>query len=223
VSDQADYIVTLDGPAGVGKTTLARALATRLNIPYLDTGAMFRAIAAMLGDQSWTLEKTVLQNHLQEMSFSLSGDQAESELLLNNRPLDPEIRSEEVGIWASNLATLPVVRSFLKREQQGMAQRHPLVCEGRDMGSVVFPQARFKFFLEATPEERARRRWLQLKDKGTDVDLDTLTRDLAQRDTQDRNRTIAPLQAAPDAHVIDTTRLTEDQVVTTILEIIDHD
>jgi len=221
VPDQADFIVTLDGPAGVGKTTLARVLATKLNIPYLDTGAMFRAIAVMLKDQSLTLDETVLQNHLQAMSFTLSGDQAESELLLNDRPLDPGIRSEEAGIWASNLATLQVVRNFLKREQQDIAQRCPLVCEGRDMGSVVFPQAAFKFFLEAAPEERARRRWLQLKDRGLDVDLDTLTRDLAQRDAQDRNRPIAPLKAAPDAHVIDTAQLTPDQVVATILAIID--
>ena len=181
---------------------------------------MFRACAARLGRESWKLDTQLLQQELQTMVFSLSGDQAGSELLLNNRPLDPVIRSEEVGRWASNLGTLPIVREFLKKAQQAIAAHHPIVCEGRDMGSVVFPQAAYKFFLEATPEERARRRWKQLKERGEDCDLDLLTRELTQRDNQDRSRPIAPLKPAPDAHTIDTTSLTLEQVAAAMLSII---
>ena len=220
MTDQNGFIVTLDGPAGVGKSTVAQILAHELNIPYLDSGAMFRACAAALGDQSWTRDEAVLQEQLAWMSFSLSGDLAGSVLLLNGQPLDPVIRREEVGTWASNLGTLPIIRDFLKKEQQKIAAHHPLVCEGRDMGSVVFPQARFKFFLEAAPEERARRRWNQLMQSGEECDLELLTRDLIQRDEQDRNRAIAPLRPAFDAQIIDTTHLSQDQVVEKMLAII---
>ncbi|SDB55258.1 cytidylate kinase [Desulfonatronum thiosulfatophilum] len=213
-------IVTLDGPAGSGKTTVAKMVAARLGIAYLDTGAMFRAFALHLGPQSWTRSEADLRNGLAGLGFAVKGRGEESALLLNGEPLGAEIRQEEVGMWASNLARLDVVREILKQAQQRLGAETPLVAEGRDMGSVVFPQAKFKFFLEAAPEERARRRWLQLKEMGVEEDLDALAENLRRRDDQDRNRTIAPLKPAADAVIIDTAGLTPEAVAERIVQIV---
>jgi CMP/dCMP kinase len=206
-------VVTLDGPAGSGKTTVARMVADRLGIAYLDSGAMFRAFALGLGTQSWTWDDDVLRDRLAGLEFALRGQGGQAALLLNGEPLGDEIRREEVGMWASNLARVGVVREILKQAQQRLGAGTSLVAEGRDMGSVVFPLARYKFFLEAAPEERARRRWLQLKEMGVDEDLDALIANLRQRDDQDRNRAIAPLKPADNAVIIDTAGLTPGQVV----------
>ncbi len=210
-------IVTLDGPAGVGKTTLARQTAAALRISYLDTGAMFRAVAWHLGAGSWELPEDALRTHLEAMRFELQGSGADSCLLLNAKPLTDAIRTEEVGLWASNVARLPVVRDALKQAQQQMGGETPLVAEGRDMGTVVFPQAACKIFLDATPEERARRRCLQLQERGDTVDFEKLCEQIRLRDDQDRNRAVAPLRPAPDAVIIDTTAINIQQVLDRIL------
>lgn len=211
-------IVTLDGPAGSGKTTVARMVADRLGIAYLDSGAMFRAFALRLGAQSWAWSEDVLRQRLVGLDFALQGRGGEAELFLNGEPLGQEIRREEVGMWASNLAKSGVVREILKQAQQRLGAGTALVAEGRDMGSVVFPRARYKFFLDAALEERARRRWLQLKEMGVNEDLDALIANLRQRDDQDRNRAIAPLMPADDAVIIDTAGLTPEQVVDVVVE-----
>lgn len=213
-------VVTLDGPAGSGKTTVARMVADRLGIAYLDSGAMFRAFALSLGAQSRTWSEEVLRDRLDGLEFTLRGQGGQSVLLLNGEPLGEEIRREEVGMWASNLAKVGVVREILKQAQQRLGAGTSLVAEGRDMGSVVFPQARYKFFLEASPEERARRRWLQLKEMGVEEDLDALVANLRQRDDQDRNRSIAPLKPADDAVILDTAGLTPEGVVERIVEVV---
>jgi CMP/dCMP kinase len=174
---------------------------------------MFRAFALGLGTQSWTWDDDVLRDRLAGLEFALRGQGGQAALLLNGEPLGDEIRREEVGMWASNLARVGVVREILKQAQQRLGAGTSLVAEGRDMGSVVFPLARYKFFLEAAPEERARRRWLQLKEMGVDEDLDALIANLRQRDDQDRNRAIAPLKPADNAVIIDTAGLTPGQVV----------
>lgn len=206
------FIITLDGPAGVGKSTVAQTLAHFFSLAYLDTGAMFRAVALHLGEGSWTWPRKTLQTALNAMHFDLSGPGPAARLTVNNQHIGQEIRAEEVGLWASHLGQRPVVRDYLKRAQQEIGRKTSLVAEGRDMGSVVFPGATRKFFLDATPEERARRRWLQLKSMGHIADLKTLTRDLRLRDEQDRNRSVAPLRPAPDACVVDTTNLSLQQV-----------
>lgn len=212
-------IVTLDGPAGVGKSTLAKMLAERLGMAYLDTGAMFRAAAFLLGDGSWTWPEERLAARLGAMSFSLRGAGHDSRLWVGQSPLlDKDIRTETVGMWASNLATLPVVRASLKKAQQDLARSTSLVAEGRDMGTVVFPKARHKFFLDADPDERARRRFLQLQALGKPADLGELARQIEARDRQDRTRTEAPLRPARDAVIIDTTRLTLEQVFERLLD-----
>ncbi|MFO7878003.1 MAG: (d)CMP kinase [Desulfovermiculus sp.] len=205
-------IITLDGPAGVGKSTVAQTLADFFRLAYLDTGAMFRAVALHLGEGSWAWPEKELETALNKIHFHLAGQGLAARLTVNNQRIGQEIRAEEVGLWASHLGQRPEVRDYLKRAQQEIGSKTSLVAEGRDMGSVVFPAAGWKFFLDATAEERARRRWLQLTARGQNADLGTLTRDLRRRDEQDRNRSVAPLRPAPDAYVVDTTNLNLKQV-----------
>jgi cytidylate kinase len=204
--------VTIDGPAGVGKSTMAKRLARELAMPYLDTGAMFRAIARRLGPGAWERDEAELAPVLAGLEFTLSGTGEDSVLSLDGTPIGDEIRTEEVGMWASNIATMPVVRASLKAAQQALGARFSLVAEGRDMGTVIFPDARCKFFLDASCDERARRRFLQLRDMGKPADLDALREQIAARDHQDRTRAVAPLRPAADAVVIDTTSLTPEAV-----------
>lgn len=213
-------VITLDGPAGVGKTTVARLLADRLGISYLDTGAMFRSVAYTFGEGAWELPVDKLVPQLNRLDFDLEGVGGNSELLLNGYPLPPEIRSEEVGLWASHIARIPVVRDFLRRNQQAIGRTTPLVAEGRDMGSVVFPEARFKFFLDASIEVRAKRRFDQLRAMEMEEDLERIQAQIRIRDDQDRNRSVAPLRPAPDALIIDTGLTDVNGVLARILDVI---
>lgn len=209
--------VTLDGPAGVGKSTIARETAQALGIAYLDTGAMFRAVAWKLGPQALEWSEERLGAAVAGMVFGLEGSGGSTVLLCDGRPLGADIRGEDVGLLASTLAKRQSVRERLKERQRGLGERFSLVAEGRDMGSVVFPQATHKFFLDATPEVRARRRWLQLKDMGRLEDLAELTEQIRLRDEQDRTRAIAPLRPAEDAVVIDTSALNVEHVLAAVL------
>lgn len=210
-------IVTLDGPAGVGKTTLATRLADLLGIAYLDTGAMFRSVAFAFGEGAWERSVDQLVPELNRLDFDLEGVGKNSELLLNGYPLSPQIRSEEVGLWASHLGRIPVVRDFLRRNQQAIGRMTSLVAEGRDMGSVVFPDARHKFFLDASIDVRAKRRFSQLKAMGMEEDLERIRAQIRIRDDQDRNRVVAPLKPAPDAVMVDTSALDVDRVLEKIV------
>jgi len=213
----APRIVTLDGPAGVGKTTLARRVAEALGLAYLDTGAMYRATALALGPGARELPEAGLRTRLEGLAFGLSGSGAASVLHLDGRPVGDEIRTEQVAMMASDVATLPVVREFLKAAQRAVGRTTALVAEGRDMGTVVFPEAAHKIFLDAAPEVRARRRCEQLRAMGAPADLAAITEQLRARDHQDRNRAVAPLRPAPDAVVIDTGTLDIDGVFAAIM------
>lgn len=211
-------IITLDGPAGVGKSTLARRVAEHLGIAYLDTGAMFRIIAKTFGPQGLELPEDALEKELARLRFSLSGSGAATVLACNGVPAGPEIRTEDVGMLASGYAVLPVVRSCLKKAQQDLGRMYDLVAEGRDMGTAVFPDASRKFFLDAGAEVRARRRVEQLAQTGVREDLAAVTEQIRKRDERDRNRPIAPLKAADDAVVIDTSDLDIDGVFAVIIK-----
>ncbi len=194
-------VVTLDGPAGVGKTTLAQQLAESLHVAYLDTGAMFRCLALKLGPGAETLPEEELREKCRQWTFSLSGKGRASTVCCNGVPIRGEVRTEQVGMLAARIATVPVVREVLREAQRAMGEATPLVVEGRDMGTVVFPDARFKFFLDASPEVR------DLVARGVEADLVTLTEQIRQRDSLDRNRAVAPLRPAADAVIVDTSEL----------------
>lgn len=221
-SGKARRIVTIDGPAGVGKSTLAKRVAQSLGVAYLDTGAMFRGTALALGEGSWTRPEAELQRELEKLDFSLEGTGAGSRVCLDGRCLGDEIRTERVGMWASNVGALPVVRAAQKRAQQDIGRTTSLVAEGRDMGTVIFPEATCKIFLEARPEVRADRRVKQLREMGKEADFETILRDIEKRDHQDRNRAAAPLRPAEDAHIIDTSDLDIDQVFAAIMAAIEE-
>ncbi len=211
-------IITIDGPAGVGKTTVAKATAQSLSLPYLDTGAMFRCLALKLGENVHNLSASHIEKNCETWIFSLMGHGEQSILMCNNIPVGNEIRTEKVGMLASKLGTIPVIREILKKTQRELGHGSALVAEGRDMGTVIFPTARFKFFLDASAEIRAKRRHIQLQEQGYNEDLKQLIEQIRIRDEQDRNRPIAPLRAADDALTIDTTELDLQTVLSIILD-----
>lgn len=213
-------IVTIDGPAGSGKTTLAKMLAKRLNIAYLDTGAMYRGVALFFLDED-EIEEQRLKDVLENISFDLVFDGEEFLLALNNKILGQEIRSEKVGFLASTISKIPIVREYLTTMQREIAKKHSIVAEGRDMGTVVFPEAQYKFFLTANLETRAKRRWLQLKEMGSEADLNEILSQIKKRDEQDKTRDIAPLYPAPDAKIIDTSNLRVNDVLKIMLDMIE--
>ena len=196
-------VIAIDGPSGVGKSTLARLLAKHLGIAFLDTGAMFRILASCLGAEAARLSRRDLQKLLGGFSFTLDGVGDQSRLLCNGRVFGSEIRTEEIAAIASRLATLKAVRDALKAAQRAIGGTTPLVVEGRDAGTVVFPDARHKFFLTAAPEIRARRRAAQLAESGRNVPLEQSIIQIRERDELDSSRVIAPLKPAPDAVIID--------------------
>ncbi len=212
-------LVTIDGAAGTGKSSIARGLATILSLKYLDTGAMFRCIALHLGNNSWNSSWDWLNKELSSFYFRLFGSGDQTTLYFCGQPVGREIRKEEVGMWASRLGEIPVVREHLARMQQDLGRNNSLVAEGRDMGTNVFPWARFKFFLQADEAERARRRQLQLQnEQGIKSDFSQVLHDLRNRDQQDMNRETSPLKPSADAVIIDTTNMDTTQVLKRILD-----
>ena len=215
--DHSDtQIITIDGPAGVGKSSIARILARDLGLAYLDTGAMYRTLGLRLDDAALDGDEAGRQDVMRDLQFQLSGQGDDSHLTLNGAPVGEEIRSEEVAARASRLAALPDVRRFLQSAQRHIGRDTSLVCEGRDMGTKVFPNARHKFFLDAAPEVRARRRFLQLQAQGRPADVELILSQIIARDQQDRNRATDPLRPAPDAVIVDTGPLDVAGVVAAI-------
>jgi cytidylate kinase len=204
-------IVTIDGPAGAGKSSAAKALAQRLGFEFLDTGAMYRAVAlaalqAGVGLDDHAALADLVQRVLLEMPPG-------GRVVLDGEDVSERIRTAEVSQGASRVAASPAVRPRLAALQRQIAQGRDMVCEGRDQGTVVFPDAGCKFFLCADPEERVRRRAKQMRDRGEAVDLAALAREQAERDARDARRDIAPMRPAEDAIVLDSTALTLGEVV----------
>lgn len=208
-------IIAIDGPSASGKGTIAERVAERLGFHVLDSGALYRlaALHAMRQDVNLTDEAAVAA-----LAAGLPAEFRAGEILLAGENVSRAIRTEEAGEGASKVAALPAVREALLARQRAYAQAPGLVADGRDMGTVVFPQAQTKVFLTASPEARAERRYKQLMEKGNSANLAALVRDMQARDERDTQRAVAPLKPAPDAWVLDSTRLNIDQVVEAVLE-----
>jgi len=214
-------IVTIDGPSGSGKGTISRAVARHVGWHLLDSGALYRLVALAglaAGAASEDQERHAALAARMDVRFG-SDPHGGERVWLDGRDVTGEIRSEAAGQGASRVAAWPGVRAALLERQRAFARPPGLVADGRDMGTVVFPGADLKIFLTATPEERALRRHKQLKDKGSDVSLPALSREIAARDLRDQTRQIAPLRPAPDACVIDSTGLQVGAVVGRVLEL----
>ncbi|MFQ2000050.1 (d)CMP kinase [Aeromonas veronii] len=211
-------VMTIDGPSGAGKGTLCQLLAEKLGWHLLDSGAIYRvlSLAALHHDVELDSEASLvpLAANL-DVQFQVEGDLVK--VILEGEDVSRTIRTEEVGNAASKIAAFPRVREALLRRQRAFRQAPGLIADGRDMGTVVFPEAEVKIFLDASAEERAQRRYKQLQDKGFDVNFERLLTEIRERDDRDRNRATAPLKPAEDALVVDSTAMTIDEVLAAVL------
>lgn len=212
-------IITIDGPSGAGKSTVARMIAEKLRLLYMDTGAMYRAVALLITRSGIDADNEQELNRVLGCSNIMVQRDSEnnSMVFLDNEDVSDKIRAPEISLLSSHLATKRAVRNKLRAIQLEIGKEGNLVAEGRDMGTYVFPEADFKFYLDASIDERARRRWLQLKAMGSQVPLPEIKSEIEQRDRQDRGRSESPLHPARNAVIIDTTALSTDEVVEIIL------
>ncbi len=212
-------VITIDGPSGAGKGTVARIVAENLGWNLLDSGAIYRVLAVATQHHNVSIDEEEplipMAAHL-DVQFEIS-TQGESKIILEGEDVTSAIRHEEIGTLASKVAAFPRVREALLRRQRAFRVSPGLVADGRDMGTVVFSNTPVKVFLTASAEERAQRRYIQLKDKGFDVKIGRLLDDIRQRDERDQNRQVAPLVPAEGALVIDSTALSVNEVVSRIL------
>jgi CMP/dCMP kinase len=214
-------IVAIDGPSGVGKSTVSRKVAAATGFTYLDTGAMYRAVGLFLQRCGVDLHNdkalACAMKNLDLRLIPTTSDQGDVGVLVNGEDVSDTIRTPEMAMIASRVSAVPLVREILTEMQRGCGRIGKVVAEGRDIGTVVFPDAAHKFFLDARPEERARRRVEQLKKNGVAANLQQILELTLERDQNDRNRPIAPLKQANDALLIDTTEITLEAVVSRIL------
>lgn len=215
------FVVTIDGPSAAGKSTTARALARRLGFLYLDTGALYRALALKF---QWnglsTEDPAAIERTLASTTLDLSGSADEPHVWMDGQDVSGEIRTPAVSELSSRLAALPAVRRRLVEIQRALRVHGALVAEGRDLGTVVFPDADVKIYLDAEPAARARRRARELEGLGIPVPLDRVTEELGRRDERDRTRADSPLAAAPGAVVVDSTGLDPEQVLQQVLAVV---
>ena len=218
-------IITVDGPSGVGKGTVCKHLSKVLGWHLLDSGALYRVLALAAGRHDVALDNeeaiVALAAHL-DVQFEINPNSELVSVILESEKVDSLIRNEETGTKASIIAKFPRVREALLRRQRAFLTEPGLIADGRDMGTIVFPKAEVKFFLDASVEERAQRRHKQLLDSGVDASIRALSDDIQQRDERDRNRPVAPLVPAEDAVIIDTTELSITEVIDFIMKIVNE-
>ncbi|MCB2189228.1 MAG: (d)CMP kinase [Deltaproteobacteria bacterium] len=214
-------VVTVDGPSGAGKTSLSRRLAAALGFAFLDTGALYRAVALACREGGPDpADEAAVAHWVAGVAVEARPQAGRFLVTLEGRDVEPFIRNEEIGGLASRLSAQAAVRKRLLGLQQAAGRAGDLVAEGRDMGTVVFPGAEVKFFLTATDAERAQRRWRELSPTRPELSLAEVARDMAARDERDAHRAVAPLAPAPDARVVDTTGLGLDQALALLLAVV---
>ncbi|HEX8948247.1 MAG TPA: (d)CMP kinase [Dissulfurispiraceae bacterium] len=204
-------VIAIDGPSGAGKSTISQLLARKLGFHYLDTGSLYRAIALYLRREGVAPESADREIHEKLQGVSISFE--DGRVLLNGEDVSGAIRTPEAGHYASVFSARKPVRDFLLAIQRNAAKQRDIVAEGRDMTTVVFPDAWRKIYLDASEEGRARRRYMQLKEKGIEITMDEAMKDVRERDLRDSRRDIAPLRRAKDAIYIDSTNLNKDEVI----------
>ncbi|WP_130868316.1 (d)CMP kinase [Intestinimonas massiliensis (ex Afouda et al. 2020)] len=213
--------IAIDGPSGAGKSTLAKRLAEKLGYLYVDTGAIYRTV----GLQAFRAgvdpaDPAAVIPLLKEIRIHLAyGEDGLQHMYLNGEDVTGEIRRHEISAYASGVSAIPEVRAFLLAQQRNLAETHDVVMDGRDIGTVVLPDADVKIFLTAAPEARARRRWLELKERGQDTPFETVLHDVKERDDKDTHRAAAPLRQAEDAVLADTTHMDLEQSLALLIQI----
>ena len=212
-------IITIDGPSGAGKSTISRGLAAKLHFTYLDTGAMYRAVGLAITRQGIDLADTdTLKKCLDTIALTLEPNgEDDVRVLLGGEDISQAIRTPEMGMVASRVSANPLVREKLTALQRQLGEKGGIVAEGRDMGTVVFPKAACKFFLNATAEERARRRQAQLAEKGQTVEYQEILDQISKRDYDDSRRELAPLKPADDAIIVDSSSMDPTAVIACML------
>lgn len=220
VRERRKLVIAIDGPAGSGKSTVSKALAKRLGLVYIDTGAMYRALTLKAMDRKIDLKNAdpLLTELARSTAIDLKQDGDSLKVFLDGRDVSSFIRTPELTNNVKYIARIPGVRREMVKLQRAIGTRHGSVLEGRDIGTVVFPDAGYKFYLDADVRERSRRRHKELVESGQDAALDDIERDVLIRDASDMNRSVGALKKAADAIVIDTTNLSIDEVVENILK-----
>lgn len=216
-----NVIITVDGPSGTGKGTLCYALANKLGFDFLDSGAIYRITALAAVKKKVNLEdEEALADIGRNLNVQFVPNQGEVSVILDNENVGDQIRTAEAGQNASKIAAFPKVREALLQRQRDFASKKGLVADGRDMGTIVFPEAQVKLFLDASAEERAKRRVKQLQLKGFNANFEQILDEIKERDYRDRNRAVAPLIPAKEALVLDSTHLSIDEVIKQALDYI---
>ncbi len=213
--------VAIDGPSGAGKSTVARAAAARLGYVYVDTGAMYRAIGLAVCRRGISGEDAAgIAAALPEIEIRLAYQDGAQRVMLNDEDVSDAIRTPEIAHYASKVSAVPEVRQFLLDVQRDMAKKGNILMDGRDIGTVILPDAPVKIFLTASAETRAERRYLELAEKGQQVTRESVLHDIVERDRQDMTRAVAPLRQAEDAVLLDTSEMTLEESIDAVLQII---
>ena len=209
------FQIAIDGPSGAGKSTIAKAIARRLGIDYIDTGAIYRALGYKMLQLGITEDET---DKVAELLETTEIDFSHGDIILDGQVINNLIRTPEISMKASACSALGIVRKHLVKVQQEMGAKKSVIMDGRDIGTDVFPNARYKFFITATAEERAKRRYRELMEKGENVSYEETLESIIQRDYNDSHREVSPLRKAEDAEEVDTTDMTIDEVISYICD-----